>query len=225
MTDREIHQLIEEEHAEQKARIYERIHEDAERIITQNAQQRQRRKRLIIKYCSVAAVLLVVLCLSVILPIVLNTNGNNGGVLKYDNTQIVYSISAENIKEYANKNNVNILFVDWYDNADGCETIKYCDAEDESVLVYISERLVNGDTGKAVLLSVMQNKIVVTTFDSYEEAKESYNLYNGTAVYYIVSFSGIKAHFEYNGYKYYLEFTNSTDLEFVKETIESMFNN
>lgn len=223
MTDREIHQLIEEEHAEQKARIYERIHEDAERIIIQKAQQRQRRKRLTIKYCSVAVVLLVVLCLSVILPIVLNNDGNN--ILLYDDAQTVSLTSEYTVKEYGMQHKESILYVDWYDNADGCETIKYCNAEDESVLVYISERLVNGDNGKAVLLSVMQNKIVVTTFDSYEEAKESYNLYNGTAVYYIVSFSGIKAHFEYNGYKYYLEFTNSTDLEFVKETIESMFNN
>ena len=81
--------------------------------------------------------------------------------------------------------------------------------------------MING--GYKVIYSVMKNNISVDSFDFYEEDQTEYICSNGVKVYCSIKLTEIQANFEYNGYKYYLNFTNCADEEFFHQTLESMF--
>lgn len=218
MTDKEIHQLIEDSHSEDKALWHDQVRARVDEAVALQQRKRQRRTLFVRRFVPLIAVVLVVVCLSVVLPLTLQSQDN---YIKYTNNDIVSQLSTETIKEFAHNNNLPILYLDWYDIAEDCSTTKVVEKNNPSNLIYLTETMILG--GYKVIYSVMRNNISVDTFDFYDGDKTEYSCSNGVKVECTINLSEIFANFEYNGYKYYLDFRNCSDEEFFHQTLESMF--
>ena len=205
MEQNDLHQLIEQQAAEQKKTLYAKYGEEAKRCVEENAKARQRRKRMAIHISALAASFLVVaICLTVILTVVTNNNGN---VIQYDGDDIKTRQVTTTLKEYSEKQTNKILYLDWYNTVTVFETLEGYDSEDK--VIYIREKF----------FSIYE----VDTFEKYNSLNESYELSNGVTLTYSIKDNNIEAKFEYEGYKYFLSFCGTTDTEYVKTTVESMF--
>ena len=69
----------------------------------------------------------------------------------------------------------------------------------------------------------MKRNIEIDSFDVYENATATLTLKNDVTINYQITMERTKVKFEYNGYKYYLNFVDTGDIDIVQETIESMF--
>lgn len=219
MTDKEIYQQI-EEHSEEANALYERIHEQVEASIVKHAQTKKRRKKLWTSILSIAAV--VVVTLAIVLPIVLQPQDE---IKRYADAQALSrEVLDYNLKEYGAKNNQSLLYFNWYEDAENLLTARYYEEGKEKDTVFISETITDGNSGRTVQLSVMKWNIIVESFDNrFEEIKTT--IVDNTQIIYILNKDSSFAKFEYQGYKYYLDFDEGVTLEFLVQTIESMFNN
>lgn len=221
MTDEELYQQIEEYREESQA-VYERIHEQVEASIVKHARAKKRRKKFLTGIASVAAVVIVVL--AIVLPITLQPQSQEQE-FRYSDADVLISDELDcNLKEYYAVNSLSLLYLDWYKNAEYLFTERYYEEGKESETVYLTETIIDGNTGYTVEISVMKRNIVVESFDERFEEYETMNIDN-TQVAYILNKKWSLAKFEYQGYKYYLKINYGTTLEFLVETIESMFNN
>ena len=218
MEQNDLHQLIEQQAAEQKKTLYAKYGEEAKRCVEENAKARQRRKRMAIHISALAASFLVVaICLTVILTVVTNNNGN---VIQYDGNDIKTRQTATTLKEYGEIQTDKILYLDWYNTVPVFETIEAYDSNDK--VIYIRERFFVS-TENTVTLVVMKNIYEVNSFERYNSLSDNCELSNGVTLTYSIKNNDIEAKFEYEGYKYFLNFCGTTDAEYVKTTVESMF--
>lgn len=220
MTDKEIHQLIEDSHSEDKALWHDQVRARVDEAVALQQRKRRRRTLFVRRYVPLIAVVLVVVCLSVVLPLTLRTGDD---VVRFSNQETVSQESDITLKEFALQNNLPLLCIDWYDNAYERITKIFYEKEHPSKLVYVCENVTDNYTGYTVIYSVMQSNISVDTFDSYDVYTKEYVCSNGVKVKCTINLSEIFANFEYNGYKYYLDFRNCSDEEFFHQTLENMF--
>lgn len=219
--DKEVLQ-IEEKFKDDLDAVYERIHVQVEQNIVKQAQLRKKRQQLTYKMASIAVALVLVVTLSIVLPIVLQPDDNT--VLRYNDTNLAYEDVEYTLKEYVESLGEEVLYLDWYETADECITTRYYDVNNAETTVYIKEILFN--EGYRVELSVLKNNdnIIVETFDSeWFEAKNT-TIHN-VSMTYLLNINSCNVKFEYEGYKYYLSFLNTANMDFITATIESMFNN
>ena len=219
MTEEEIYQQI-EEYSEESNALYERIHEQVETSIVKHAQTKKKRKKFFVGIMSVAMVLVVTL--AIVLPIVLRPQEEE--VRYNDLTELTLDNLDCNLKEYYKRNNLSLLFLDWYEYAEDLTTERYYEKGKENDTVYLRETFTDGNTGYLIQLSVVKRNIVVEILDNPFEEPQTTSI-SGTEVTYILNRNWSLAKFEYNGYKYYLEIRDEVPLEFLVETIESMLNN
>lgn len=220
MTEKEVHQLIEEKASQRKARIYEQIREETERSVIEGVKARQRRKHLYAKLCpAIAAVFVVAICLAVVLPIVLTNDEST--IHRYDSAEISYMDADFTLKEYAEQTDLNILYFDWYESF--CQTFKYTALSDPQNVICVQEQITNPESGITVNISVMKHNIEIESFDNFVNSTLSLTLQNHVVINYQANIDNTKVKFEYNGYKYYLNFVDTGDINIVQETIESMF--
>ena len=219
MTDEEIYQQI-EEYREESDALYERIHEQVESSIVKHAQLKKRRKKVFTSVLSVVAVLVVTL--AIVLPIVLQPQDEE---IRYNDVNVLLHEDLNfNLKEYYANNNLSLLYLDWYNDAEYLFTARYYEEGKESDTVYLYETITDGNTGYSIEISIMKRNIVV---ESYEEKYDEFKTTSigNTQVIYILNRSRALAKFEYQGYKYYLQINDEITLDFLLKTIESMFNN
>ena len=220
MTDKEIYQQI-EEHREEAQALYERIHEGVEASIVKHAQIKKRRKKLWTGILSIAAVF--VITLAIVLPIVLQPQEDEE--IRYsDASVLLFHELNYSLKEYYENNKLSLLYLDWYENAEILYTARYYEEGKESDTVYLYENITDGNTGKSVEISVMKRNIVVESLEERIYDPETKNIDNLQIIYTLNSTWAL-AKFEYQGYKYYLEFNDEITLDFLLGTIESMFKN
>ncbi len=223
MTEQEIHQKIEDDAAQAKEKLYSVIHEDVERSIAESAQRRKRRKQLCVRLLPVlAAVIIVAVCLSIVLPVVLS---NGEEIVRFQSGDLTEQEAHYTVVEYNNQHGNKVLLPSWCESADFGATIEFRLKNDPSELVCLSETIVDIETGNAIVFSVILLKNVeMDKFDSYKNDVDVFTVHNDVGVRYNQVRNGIKANFAYGDFKYYLEFNDIDDLDYVKETIESMFN-
>ena len=251
MTEKDI-QKISEEYKDEKAPLYEKIHERVENIIVYQAKQRKRIKTFY-KAFPIALAMVVIICLAIVLPVVLPSgnggDGNpDGGFNSGDvnNDDIRYSAADlesvplnYNLKQYAELYSEDILYIDWYDiaEADSCRTKKYFEKGNEDKVVYLQETITNDDTGCTVTYSIIRKNIIIDGLEQLEIIDDFLNnahqaQVNGVSVSYIVTKTRSVAKFEYKGYTYYFDFGNSFDNSFgdfadskdeLLEILSSMF--
>ena len=220
MTDEELYHQIEEYREESQA-VYERIHEQVETSIVKHAQAKKRRKKLLTGIASVVAVVIVVL--AIVLPIALQPQDE---AIRYADANTLIPAELDcNLKEYYSINKLSLLYLDWYENAEDMSTMRYYEEGKESDTVYLAETITDGNSGYTVQLTVMKRNIVIDSFDGKFDNNQTTNI-GDTQIYYVLQRDCGLAKFEHDGYKYYLEFNeDELTLEFLVETIKSMFNN
>ena len=220
MTDKEIYQQI-EEHREEAQALYERIHEGVEASIVKHAQTKKRRKKFMTGFLSIAAVL--VITLAIVLPIVLQPLEDEE--IRYNDANVLLPDDLDcNLKEYYTINKLSLLYLDWYENAEDVFTVRYYEEGKEKETVYLCETITDENTGNSVEVSVMKRNVVVESLDNRFEETQTTTVSN-TQVIYVLKKDLALVKFEYQGYKYYLEFDDERTLDFLLATIESMFNN
>lgn len=219
MTEQDLHQIIEEQAAEQKALMFQKYQQEAEQCVIEGARSRKKRKLNAIRWGSCVAVFaLIVICLSVVLPITLN---NDNIIYRYCYTDLHLKAYEYNLKTYSHNNGDKILIPDWYNN----KTLTYlvCSPTDEDNIVFLQEEILKSNSEIKATIFIMKKNIQVDSFDTYENAPYNLELSNGVTAKYQISTNGITLKFEYDGYKYYFDFIDTTNINDVTPLLESMF--
>ncbi|MCH5148782.1 MAG: hypothetical protein J1G05_05415 [Clostridiales bacterium] len=165
---------------------------------------------------------LAAVCLAIILPVILN-NGTQTPVERYCYANDCLEIRIDyTLKEYAERNNVSYLYIDWYDIADELQTILYVSADDHNDLIYMREALVNGDTGCNVILSITDLYTNVDILNSIRAECNNINNINGISIHWNYQNIVSKGYFVYGNYRYYIELVYPLTDDSILEIIESM---
>lgn len=216
MKDKDIHRLIQEQNKEENDALFERIQSNLG--FSSQAQAKPKHK-FNYKIFTLATALVLVLCLAVVLPIVLQSDD---GQLRYSATNMRSEELGYTLNEYIQNHGISVLYIDW-EIIDESVTERYYDINNYDQTVYLSEFLVNGETGYSLKYIVMPLNISVDSVEFDESAYTDELIIRDVNVSYSLGLTAL-AKFEYQGYKYYFEFYDSVDEQFIRETIESMFN-
>lgn len=225
MTEKDI-EKISQEYKDEKAPLYDKIHERVEDMIVQQASKRKKLTAFY-KVLPVALAMVLILSLAIVLPIVLQSDETTPGgdpPIRYSDVDVTSSPPLEyNLKQYAEINNESFLYIDLYNIAEDIETRRFYKKDDESVTVYLQESFIHGELGYVIRLTVMKSNIIVDSFDEKIINPKDLLGYD-VDISYEIGRQKSFAQFEYEGYKYYLEFKDEIDEAFLTEIIDNMFN-
>lgn len=233
MREKDIHNLIEQQNPEAKQQIWEKIQSQMAEAGSQPEEGVQPTKATATKtkqwkWAAVALAIVCVVTLSIVLPIVLRNddNGNGGG----DGDGIRYCTMeqckieelGQTLREYSETHNKGFLYLDWYDNADEITTVYGYNKEDKNDIFYFSERIVNGETGDEVTVSVTDNKTRVDIFNRYFCNYNEYPVKDVTVKCPLNAYDKTCAMFEYQKNIYYVELKEGDALNRLLEIIQDM---
>lgn len=224
MKERNLHKKIEEQNTEEKEVVWQ----DIEPNICKKKSSKSffvRYKRLFVALAS------CFVCITVILPVTLryirnDQPGSGGGddSPRYCTSE-EYKIMTvdQTLKEYSQSLNNPFLYLDWYDNAIICETKHYKDIETTQVLCF-NERIVNGNTGDEITLSITTNNIVMDFIAEKVKYLENEELISSIVVKWSLTTVEAYAYFEYEEYCYYLYFYYPMSEQTIFDVVEEMLN-
>lgn len=227
MNKKNIHKLIEEKNPEGKAALRKKVMERVN--LPEKSEQIQKKptfsyKRFYRIFAGVSAAVAAV-CLAIVLPIVLN-RGTAVPTERYCHaadcieTPIDYSI-----KEYSERNNLSLLYVDWYDIADEIQTSLFVNANNANDVVYLQERIFNGETGSVVILYVTDLYTKVDVFEDIGSIYDSTETIDTIQVHWVYQMNKGMAFFEYSNRRYYIELRYPMAEDSVLDLVESMLSN
>lgn len=221
MKEQDVHKLIEQQDPEHKQELLEKIKlRIATEVVPEQAESApapasRRKNRLTVIFASVLTACL--LCLAIVLPVTLSKPSNRYCAAgDYAEEVLTY-----NIKEYANRTNKALLYINMYDTADEVVTALNYNVKNHDDMIYLNEMLINGQTGEIITLYVTDNRTTVDVLNVWNICKTEINI-NGVKVKINFSQSSL-AKFEYNGYCYYIQIDNVTDSSRITQIVELMF--
>ncbi|MCH5156525.1 MAG: hypothetical protein J1G02_01455 [Clostridiales bacterium] len=221
MTEKDI-QIISEQYKDDKAPFYEKIHQRVEEMYERKA-LRKKRLKTFYKVFPVSLAVVLIISLAIILPTVLQPTGEEpDGIIRYSDAELDIERLDYTIKDYQIRNNENYLYIDVYDIAEELTTLRYFKIGNESTTAYLQESFIHGETGYSIKLTIMKSNITVDEYENLVQSPQTMEV-NNVAVSYDISRLFANAQFEYLGYKYYLEFDDAIDIEFLTELITNMF--
>lgn len=226
MTEKDI-QIISEQYKDEKAPLYEKIHQRVEEMYVQQAHKRKRLKTFY-KAFPVALAMVLIISLVVVLPIVLQpgeTTPEGDSVIRYTESDVKPLKLDYNLKEYARINNESFLYIDMDDIAEDVITHRYYEVDNESVTAYLQESLTHGETGYSILLTIIKKNVIVEEYET-EIIDPLQFTFGKVTVNYNIMLTRSRAVFEYLDYKYYLDFGNVDSYfndDFITEIISNMF--
>lgn len=219
MKERDLHELIERQDPEHKQELWEKIKvriaaeaEPAEASVIPAAPKRRNRFTVILASVLTACLL----CLAIVLPVTLTREKDRYCAAG----DYVEELLSYNVKEYAARTNKNILYLDWYDFADTVTSLYY-NVKDHNDMIFISDVLVDGQTGEMITIVVTDNKTMVDVVNKWSVCNIESKVGNVIvkSKYFL---QAILAKFEYNGFRYYIQLDNETDLSRVTQIVEQM---
>ena len=221
MTEKDF-QIISEQYKDEKEPLRAKVHQRVEEMYEQKAKRKQR-LNIFYKVFPVSLAVVLIISLAITLPIVLQPTGEQpDSEIRYSDLDLDIEELDVTLKEYATSNNEQYLYIDLYDIAEDLSTVRYFKADDDSVTAYLQESFVHGETGYSIKLSIMKQNITVDKYDGeFENSQEM--IVNNVTIIYRISRTGASAQFAYNDYKYYLEFDDAIEIEFLTEIITNMF--
>lgn len=221
MTDKEIYQLIEEHKADADA-LYEKIHVQVESSIVQHAQAKKKRKKLFNTYFPVAMAFVLIICLAVVLPITLQSPGEDVEIRYNDFDLLVAEKLDFNLEQYyISINNHALLYLDMYEYAEDVFTRRYYEEGHESQTVALQESFTD-DMGYKFQLTIIKRNVAVDSIDNMVERYDTNEEANNPYMYKINKTKTI-AKFEFGDYKYYLEINDEVELDFLTDIIDNHF--
>ena len=218
MREKDVHKLIEEQNPEAKQRIWEKVRTELNLGDLQyGPATKATAKMQPWKWSVIAVALICVITLSIVLPLTLQ----GGGSRFCDIEQYTREPLGQTLKEYFAANNKNLLYVDWYGNAEDVVTDYAYIKGNKSDIVYLQEFIVNGETGENITLTITDNKTRVDVLELYFICPQEKNV-QGIVVNFGADSRTTRAKFEYKGYVYYLETTVRNGQELITNVIEDM---
>ena len=222
MTEKDF-QIISEQYKDEKEPLYEKIHQRVEEMYEHEA-KRKRRLNTFSKVFPVSLAVVLIISLAIILPIVLQPAGEQpGGEIRYSDLELDIQKLDCNLSEYAIRSNSQYLYINFYDVAEDLSTLRYFKADDDSVTAYLQESFIHGEYGYLITLSLMRKDVIVDKYDEGSLANPQEMIINNVTISYDITRQFANAQFEYQGYKYYLEFDDAIEVEFLTEIINNMF--
>lgn len=230
MKEIDVHNIIEARDKEGKAALFEKVQQKTADIPVPSKQVANRKRTF--KLAFVALACICVVCLAIILPVSLKKHNDtykpapnpNPTPDRYYHSNDCVALDLDiTVKDYAQSRGIELLFLNWYDNAEDVITAYFVNAQDPDDLVYIEETLLNGDTGDKVILYITDNKTQLEDLQaSIAFCINEYRI-GDTVVKWCVDTQKGAAWFEYNSYRYYLELQEPVNETDILDIVESMF--
>ena len=228
MNHKKFHNIIEEENTEEKEALFGRIAESlnlpeeteeiTEKRVSTGWNPFKKHYRLIASLSSA----FVVVCLAIIIPIALKSRVKTPSN-RYSSSSDCLKVEIDySVKDYAEVNNLPLLYIDWYDIADNVRTILYCDADDSTDIVYFEELITNGETGNTVFLYITDLYTQVDIFERFMELSKDETSLKNVDIHWHSGNTNSKAYFEYGNYRYFVELTYPMAEDEILEIVESM---
>lgn len=228
MKEKELHRRIEEQDPEIKRAIYEQLREDLiaahkEGVAAMEKSQPQPQPRVRRRWLfAVVPACICVVLLAVMLPLLLKDKDNDSGVRYLYKNEYTTEVVSYTVHDYAVEHNLSLLYLDWYAVAEPVETKVHINLHDTTDLVFLEEKIINGETGDVVILYVTEKMTrteileMFWTFCTYEKEVKNISVkWGGDSL-------KSRAMFEYNGYRYYLELADPLTEDSIFEIIEEM---
>ncbi len=211
-----IHQLIEEQDKEKKTEMYHEF-EKKHNITAEEPVGKRRTLRIV----SCAAAAAVIICLIVAVPLIVNSGTKNP--TRYSDLGDFFPKDMDcTVRDYAVENNLDLLYIDWYDNADEIHTKLYINKDDKVDISFLQETIVNSRSGSIVDLYIMKQNIEVDSMVRYEEQCDKNTTIKGLAVNWNYNKPYGVAYFNYEGYKYYIILEDISDKSVINDAVEDM---
>ncbi len=222
MKEEKIHNHIEEQKTEEKEALFSRLSSEIEFTPSKPVKTNVNPKVLAL---AVPAAVLICLCIIIVPIIILNSN-KEPDIRYYTLDYCVYQPLDCSLKEYGQKNNVNLLYIDWYDLSD-CTTQLYVDKNDQSRVVYFEEILLNFEKEIVATLYITDIYTKMDFLDEFcEGCNESTTLNKLTVNYHNAIPRESYAYFQYNKYSYYISLQSMSeslnDEQLIINIVESM---
>ena len=227
MKYKKFHKLIEENTAEQKQAVYQKLQQDL--ALPEDASPAQKRntvwQNLLKKPAHLAACLstaVAVVCLAIILPLTLNGDTPPTPPNRYTSGRDSYQLDMDcTLKEYAMQNGLSMLYVDWYDITDNVKMRLHVNPDDHGDVYYYEEFITHAETGYTVFLYVTDLFTKIDIFDRFE-ACDNEEIINGVSVHWKGNDHASSAYFEYGDYRYFVDLMYPPAKDSVLKIVQSM---
>lgn len=220
MKERDVHKLIERQDEDGKKALYTRICDGLG--LETKVKPAPRSKRALLWRVLVPALSFCIICLAIILPIALKNRvepNPDRYCLSADCVEVALDV---NVKEYANKNGKSMLYIDWYDIAEDVTTISFVNKNDSNDIIYIDERILNGETGDTVQLSIFDKHTYLDSFNFLSEKEYENYVYKNVAIKWINEFNKSTGIISYGDYRYYVQISQPSEAVDIVEILKGM---
>ena len=225
--EQDFHRLIEQQDTERKEELWKRIESQTEEVddVSNSCNTLAKTRKNVINNKNlliISSVFLLVAVLTLVTVILIPKN-NEIDNLRYCKDGDYYIIKSDiTLKQYANQNNLDILYFDWYDEIDYFEEQQF-KLNDTDEVICLQEEIIdiNGiyllfyvtdDKTELDLLSIFSDLCIETTTIGATEVKRSINSRDSYAM------------FAYNGYRYYLKAEEVIEQDYVLSLVNDLLN-
>ncbi|MDE5562482.1 MAG: hypothetical protein K2J01_02920 [Clostridiales bacterium] len=228
MKNVDIDNIIESVNCDKKEEMRAQLHIRLDISQTEEPQPEKRRRFFDVKTAVLGAVSICAVCLAIVLPIALRnepTNTPPSNRYYYSASEFSRDDLGCTIKEYSEQTGKDILYIDWYDLAEGSVTEKFFLKDNKKDIIYIVEDLYHRETGDHVYLAVTEEQNYVDTLDLIQNSCPNNYEYNNINIDWSYNEMTAKACFEYNGYKYYVQLFMPTTEEGILDIVKEILDN
>lgn len=226
MNKKNVHHFIEEQNLEEKENLRKMTEEKLGFSLTQESVSKKNTRNTG-KIYAICASAMCIVCLLIMLPFLLNNSLKDNS--EVDNSKR-YCIEAEctwiwsenNIKEYNEENDTNLLYIDLYDHAAEVITQIYVAKNDETDIVFFYEAVFLEDTYDEIELYITDNRTTVDILVGFEESCKKSDYIDDVLVRWMCADDSGKIVFEYKGYKYFIALEYAVEETYIKQLVENM---
>ncbi len=217
--ERKLHKMIEEEGREETARAWARLEARLNEMPQYNTPKKSKKrlspklKKILVSCASVAVVVAAGLGFSLGFGLQKPVDDN-----RYCSANDYVSASSEKtLKDYVVEYQVNVLYLDWYDEAGEYFNTVYKLKETEEIVCF--HETLTDEYWNYVNLYVTDNKTDIDVLSKFNLEIGEENTVNNIKINYTIIKDNVLAKFEYQNYKYYLEVNfEYQDLNYVEHT-------
>lgn len=217
-TERKFYNLIKNQNREEKDKLWKKIEKELGNenlsIIAPKKKKFPTRSFIAIASSCVLVATVAVVTLSCLLPFKDDVRYRTQADYEKFSTDMT-------LKEYTQEIGKELLYFDWYEEAELIEDTVYKLNETNEIICF-KEDLINGETGQSIKFYVVDNKTKIDILESfYTRCKEKSEVEN-IEVYWNYSLKESNAYFEYNKYNYYLTVDSPETSETILELIGAL---
>lgn len=223
--EQKFHKLIQEQDSEGKERLWNKIEEQTEKSEQVDigggvlAKKHVMSKQNIFIICSVIF-LAVLVCIILICKFITNKDNNVIDDFRYCEFGDYYSIdSEESINDYSAANNLNLLYFDWYAEAEYYTDTQYkLNSTDE--VICLGEELVD-ENGNYIIQYITDTKTQVDFLNVNIESCINQTTINSVKINYGTVMENAYAYFTYEDYNYYFKL-EAADEDYLLTLLEDL---